>query len=526
MNRIAFSISAIFLIIFGSSDCFAQNDKELRIDPSMMIALKECRHITNSLGDELFPGWDFKKTPVLFYRPNVQELLIGFPYMPKGFSVYKGFNPLGDDKIYVRNDTTTIAYDDQNTSINIDSTRVLVVADPYSTMRNQLTDLLGRTKELANKWLANWNFIPDPYYKLQIILHEAFHVYQDKAAPDKYADESVVAQYPILNPENNALYVLEGNILRDAVLARDSKSKLELIKKFVAVRSFRQSLLDSAFVEYENLNEYVEGLAKYVEYKFLLKAEDIEPIKEMYYVAGFNGYRGVLPKKFRDAVDNMVNVVSVNDDRFGNKFGTGPLRFKLYDLGAFQALLLDDVMPGWKEKIFLPNVYLTNLLKQAVNLTPEESKAYLEKAKLEYKYDEAYRDKVEFEKEGNKKIEEKVSSIMSGGKTLVKIYFGDVAPQARVGRFTPFGVTRVNKNSLIYEMVPILVFFKKDRILDFKQAVPIIIDQEKQQVIFSVGSPAAKIKSGADNKILTDEFSLSSPADIKYNGNSIDIRLK
>ena len=533
MKKIRLSINfmknrflTLILILVYVVDTHAQNSAELRIDPLLLVALKECRNITNNLGNGLFPGWDFQKTPVLFYRPNVQELLINYPHKPKGFSLYTGFNPLGDDTIYVRNDTTLVLFDDQNTAKEIDSIHVLVVADPFSTMRNQLQDILGRPKAYVNDWLKNWNFIPDPYFKLQVILHEAFHVYQNKMAPDKGANESVVAQYPLLDPENNALYVMEGNILKDALFAQEPKARLEKIKEFVAVRSYRQSRLDSSFVEYENLNEYNEGLAKYIEYKFMKSCEAIEPIKEMYFIQGFNGYRGILSKKFRDAMDNMVKIVAVNDDRFGNKFGSGPLRYKLYDLGACQSLLLDYTMPNWKEKIFQPTIYLTNLLKQSVALKADELKRYLDQAKVEYKYDEAYRNKVEFEKEGKQKIEEKVASIFKTDKTLVKISYGGTTMKARVARFTPFGLTQVSKQSVIYDLVPALIIFKKGVRLDFRQAIPVLVDQEKQQIIFAVDTPPSKLITDSQNKLDIAEFSLTTPMDIQYKGNTVLIELK
>jgi hypothetical protein len=517
----------IFIAVLVFSNlAHSQASSELRIDPLLLVSLKECRNITNNLGNGLFPGWDFQKTPVLFYRPNVQELLINYPHMPKGFSLYTGFNPLGNDTIYVRNDTTLLSYDDQNTSTEVDSIRVLVVADPFSTLRNQLQDILGRPKEFASSWLKSWQFIPDPYFKLQVILHEAFHVYQNKMAHDKEANEAVVAQYPLLDPENNALYVMEGNILKDALFAQESNARLEKIKEFVGVRSYRQSRLDSSFVEYENLNEYSEGLAKYVQYKFMKIDEAIEPTKEMRFHQGFNGYRGILSKQFRVAVDNMVNIVAVNDDRFGNKFGSGPLRFKLYDLGACQALLLDYAMPRWKEKIFQPTVYLTDLLKQSVALKADELKRYLDLAKLEYNYDEAYRNKVEFEKEGKQKIEEKVASILKTEKTLVKISYGGVTKKARVARFTPFGVTQVGKQSAIYEMVPALIIFKKGVMLDFRQAIPVLVDQEKQQIIFAIDTAPSKFIADSQNKLDIAEFSLTTPMDIQHEGNTVRIQLK
>ncbi len=524
MKKIRFL--TLILVIVYVVDTHAQNSAELRIDPLLLVALKECRNITNNLGNGLFPGWDFQKTPVLFYRPNVQELLINYPHKPKGFSLYTGFNPLGDDMIYVRNDTTLLSYDDQNTSTEVDSIIVLVVADPYSTLRNQLQDILGRPKEFTGSWLKSWQFIPNPYFKLEVILHEAFHVYQNKKAPDKGANEAVVAQYPLLDPENNALYVLKGNILRDALFAQESEAQLEKIKEFVAVRSYRQSRLDSSFVEYENLNEYMEGLAKYVEYKFMKSGEAIEPTKEIYFHQGFNGYRGVLAKQFRVAMDNMVNIVAVNDDRFGNKFGSGPLRFKLYDLGACQALLLDYVMPSWKEKIFQPTIYLTDLLKQSIALKADELKQYLDQAKVEYKYDEAYRSKVGFEKEGKQKIKEKVASILKTEKTLVEISFGGLTKKARVARFTPFGVTQVGKQSAIYEMVPALIIFKKGVMLDFKQPVPVLVDQDKQKIIFTVDTPPSKLIADSQNRLDIAEFSLTTPMDIQYKGNTVLIQLK
>ncbi|NJD21520.1 MAG: hypothetical protein FIA82_02455 [Melioribacter sp.] len=523
-----FLVSTTFamLMFLVTVPIHGQQTSELRIDPLLIVSLKECRNISNDLSNELFPGWNFQKTPVLFYRPNVQDVLINFPHKPKGFSEYKGFNLLEGETIYFRNDTTHFNIDGQNTSSEIDSIPVLVVADLYSTMRSKLQDILSRPKDLTSAWLKNWQFIPDPYYELEVILHEAFHVYQNKLAPEKGADESIVSQYPLLDPENNALYVLEGNILKDALLAQKLETRLEQIKKFVAVRSFRQSRLDSSWVEYENLNEYAEGLAKYVEYKFMKLGEEIEPIKEMYYHQGFSGYRGILSKQFRNTIDNMVNIVAVNDDRFGNKFGTGPLRFKLYDLGACQALLLDDVLPHWKDKIFQPKEYLTNLLRQSVGLTKEELERYLALAKLEYKYDEAYRTKLEFEKEGKQKIEEKIASILKTDKTLVKISYGSSKYKARVARYTPFGITQINKQSAIYEMVPILILFKKGVMLDFKQAIPVLVDQEKQQIVFAVSTLPSKFGIDEKNKLDVAEFSITIPMDIQYEGNTVQIQLK
>lgn len=515
-----------FLLLTNSA--FSQTADNLKIDPMLLVSLKECRNISKALGGELFSGWQFEKTPVLLYRPKVQDVLINFPHKPEGFVEYTGFNPLGTSPIYVRNEKTFIEDDDQNTTREIEGVKVLVVADQFSRMRNQLRfSVLEVPKEQAEKWLDEWNFVQSVYGELTIILHESFHVHQETLAPKKRADEGVVARYPVLDPVNNSLYILEGDILRDALLATNAKTRLEKIKQFVAVRQSRQSRLDKNLVEYENLNEYSEGLAKYVEYKFLRAGQKIIPVKEMFYRSGFEGYGAVLEKQFQNRVKQMVEIVAVRDDRTGNRYGAGPLRFKLYELGAMQALLLDTVMPNWKEKIFTDGVYLTDLLKQAMALSsPQEANLYLEKAKAEYKYEDAYQEKLKFETEGKRKIQEKLDAILKTKQTLVKISYESFTDEIRIG-YTPFGVTMITPQSAIYDLVPIAVGFKKGVVLRMKQTIPVLIDKEKKQIIFAVSTPPDKFLIENETKVETDEFLLSTvKTETQKTQNTIEFKLK
>jgi hypothetical protein len=169
---------------------------------------------------------------------------------------------------------------------------------------------------------------------------------------------------------------------------------------------------------------------------------------------------------------------------------------------------------------------LSDLLKQAVALSPKELKTLLQKVKSEYHYEEAYRNKLEFETEGKKKIAEKVDSIMKTDKTRVRISFSGIADKARVARFTPFGVTRVSNDSEIYEMVPLLIFFKKGVMIDFRQAIPVLVDQSNHEIIFSISTPPQKFVPNAENKLELDEFILSAAFDIKSDGKSVQILLK
>jgi hypothetical protein len=528
LKRILFVLLVSTSLLSPRSFLLAQEKTSLKIDPLMFVALKESRNIAQQLGSSIYPGWQFSKTPVLFYKPKVQEILINFPYKPKGFKEYTGFHPLGNEKIYYRNDTTFFDIDGQNTRLEIDSITVLVVADRASNLRNELYDLSqNRPKEFIKKYLDNWDFISSPYDDIALLLHESFHAYQFKKAPEKNANEAVLMKYPTLDPVNNAFYVLEGNILKDALLTTNPSERLEKIKQFIAVKSYRQSLLDSSLAEYENINEYSEGIAKYIEFAFAKKAAKTTPVREMYFYPNFNGYGNGLAKYLENKITQMANFASVNNDAFENKFGTGPVRFRLYGIGACEGLLLDELMPNWKEKIFADNVYLIDLLKQAVNLSSAQQTRYLELAKKNYGYEQALSEKTGFQKLGLEFAQQKANRILNTEKSLVRIHYGSVTDKVFLYRFTPFGITRVNTQTVIYDMVPLLLGFKDGVELDMKQAYPVIMDKEKKQIIFAASIPAKEIKLIDKNKIDNTDFTISGiPMEITVSGNVVDIKMK
>ncbi|MBI3410255.1 MAG: hypothetical protein HY040_18090 [Planctomycetes bacterium] len=519
-------LSVFVLALLGIMPLHAQEVSELRLDPATFVSLKQCRSIMKALGEQLYPGWDFAATPVLFYRPKVQEVLINFPHQPKGFSIYTGPHPLGNEQIYFRNDKTTFDIDDQNTSTKIEGIPVLVVADTYSRMRSQIRHVLNNLpKQKANDWLEKWRFVPSPYEELQLILHEAFHVYQAKMATKKYANEATVATYPLLDPTNNALYALEGRLLREALLGADASARREALKQFVAVRVHRQARLEPDCVRYENLNEYVEGTAKYVEYKFLRAGEEIEPIPEMFGRAGFKGFKGVLGPRLRERIEDMVRIVGVTDDRMGNRYGSGPLRFRLYELGACQALLLDEVMPSWKERIFNDGVFLCDLLKEALALTNEELAQGVEKAKKHHAFEKIMESKFQFERDGNKYAQEKLAAILETKETLVTISYDGFVKDLRL-TYTPFGVTPITKTSAIYDLTPIQVGFKSGTKLEFSRIVPVLIDKEKKAITFAVATPAEKLAQAVGNRLECGEFVLSGEIrEVTRDGNRITIKL-
>ena len=136
-----------------------------------------------------------------------------------------------------------------------------------------------------DEWLKDWSFVGSPYGLISTMLHEGFHVHQH-AQGDKFADESLIARYPLYDATNGALHLLEGLILLAAV--RDETPPTEALRQFAAVRTARHA-----------------GLT---------------PHPEMCFAAGFNGYSR-LARRFDEQIafaERLIRrEVAVNNDRFG-----------------------------------------------------------------------------------------------------------------------------------------------------------------------------------------------------------------
>ncbi len=522
-------VLALIILSFGAALAApaAPIESKVKIDPAMLLYLKECRRVVTAVGDKIWTGWDISRTPILFYRPGIQDILINFPHKPEGFQPLTGFDPLEGETVYYRDGKTFIDIDGQNTVRDIDGVRTLVVADGPSNQRQQLWGAIqGHSPDSIQKWIDAWNFLPDrPYGQMAMILHEGFHAFQGTQAPDKEPNELAAIDYPLLDVRNNALWSLEAALVHDALIAPDRAAALSKIKGLVAVREERRTGLAKALVEYEDLEEYLEGLAKYVEFAFLREAQGLEPAPELFYLNGFYGYGPQLKKVLDDEFARIKDTIAANIDLTGNKFGVGPLRFRLYSSGAALAWFLDEVDPGWKAEIFKPGVTLFGRLEKAVNLSPEEAARLAAQAKKDYDFPALEKEKVEFKFEGEKVLAEKVAGILETKKTLVVI---DYAAQEKIAglAFTPFGVTRVGADRVIYDLVPLAGKFAGGCEFKFARVSPVLVDKAKKEMSFAVKTAPASFAGRQGPTLQVDEFELKGcPFEITVTANTVRIKL-
>jgi hypothetical protein len=192
--------------------------------------------------------------------------------------------------------------------------------------------------------------------------HESFHAFQGSQALSRLAAAEYVSpmekQYPWGDAVMQESWQNELDLLLQAVRAPSDTECKDLARQFLAARDQRRedSGLSQEMVNYERQREWLEGLAKYNEITIVRLAGSFPgyvPLATLSIDPGFKHYSG--SEKYWSTQIDEVKRLSGRE---------GETRF--YYSGMAQAVILDRLMPGWKEQAFQPDVMLEDLLRQAV----------------------------------------------------------------------------------------------------------------------------------------------------------------
>jgi len=470
----------------------------LRVDPLLLAEAHEMWSLIGTANDPVWPGWDASSTPMLFYIPGVQDVLVNHPHPPQGFRLYSGPVAFPDWKIYVKDGPTIMSQDGQNTATEVDGVATLVVADTLSNLRQRVFGMIADPRPAQEKFQTiNFQMLStDPYFQMAMVVHEDFHVYQGKMAPDKGASEQLLLYYPVLSVTNNVDFALEGAALAEALDAREDGQFRRAALRWLALRKERRATLPAKAIEYEDGVEYSEGLAKYTEYRLFQVLEGRKPDAALNWAQGFNGYDDIARQRLSEIMaQNMSGEANVNND----PWGTAPLRMRLYYSGMAMGVLLDRLMPGWQKRIFAADTSLTSLLEEALKATPAELDAALKEEKNKPGYAELVKAKSKLAEEGKAHGEAARKEIEEGpGVGLTVDYSQLVEPKVRMG-FTPFGITVIDADRTIYAQVPIRVKFGQGGELAQSSPAPLLRDTARKQVRFRL--PQSVTKAEVEKKV-------------------------
>jgi hypothetical protein len=200
-----------------------------------------------------------------------------------------------------------------------------------------------------------------------MLLHEAFHVFQRERYPDWTANEAELFTYPVEDIEVLKLRRLETEALRRA-LAAEGDAASGWGRAFLELRGRRFARLPDGSVTYEQALELFEGLARYIE-----------------------------ARAVGAAWENLLPV---------GGFAPEDIRRRCYEVGAALGLLLDRLLPDWKERLEagkaealdrLLELGLERLAVPAKRFSPSEEEAAFARAEADLEELLAERAKLEQE---------------------------------------------------------------------------------------------------------------------------------
>jgi len=193
------------------------------------------------------------------------------------------------------------------------------------------------------------------------VLHETFHAYQTMTAQARLdaaeAAHRLGDQYWVADESMHDAWKAEIDLLIRALQTESDIEARQLAAQFLEQRRQRRTdyALASNLVEYERQLEWEEGLAKYVElamWQEVSATPDYTPLPAMDADPDFKGY-ATFKQRFKQEISQMKRQAAQE----------GETRF--YYTGMAQAMLLDRLLPDWKNRAFADDVWLEDLLVEA-----------------------------------------------------------------------------------------------------------------------------------------------------------------
>jgi hypothetical protein len=306
------------------------------LSPEERARAEEARHLRQSLGDTIWPGFGRADVPLLVYNERY-AFLFGEETVPTGWE---------------RLDSgCSRCLWPKHVSFAVD-----VGGQWVGSMATQEWMRIGLSQEIAGSLppglrqvfpyrLVLRLFTSDWY--IAGLEHECFHAYQAQRAPQRFAAaeagiKECEQRYPWHQPAPVAAWRVEAALLVRAVEAPSEAEAARLAQAFLQQRARRRAdtKLDPDLIYYEQRREWLEGLGKYVEltaWRQGATARGYEPLPAMAKDRGFGRYQGHARRRSYELAQLRRQVGRKGDNLF-------------YQSGMAQGFLLDRLQPGWKER--------------------------------------------------------------------------------------------------------------------------------------------------------------------------------
>jgi hypothetical protein len=335
--------------------------------------LSEVFNLRADLGDATWPGWSSVDIPIIVYNEGY-AFLIGYPDPPDGWTKFPSMEQRGgpwevvpDDSFesqpYYRTPITDPNKTPQGFTVQVGDrwvatfqTREYSQINFYKDFRQQLPPFLSAIVPVRVVWSL---LMGRTEAYIAALVHESFHAYEGMLATDRFrlSEEmySVMVNYPFDAQES--AWKQEMQVLVSAAQASTDDVAADLARQFLEMRTDRRHALSTDQVQLEQLREWEEGLAKYAELDITRRAA----VDQAYFPFGgisvdkdFKNYSG-RDQFWSEQLLEATNVQGISGDT------------RFYYSGNAIAVLLDRLMPAWKDRALPGGEYLDDLLRQSLN---------------------------------------------------------------------------------------------------------------------------------------------------------------
>ena len=346
--------------------------------------LAEFFQVRQQLGNAVWPEWDTAVIPVVVYNESY-AFLVGYADPPDGWLRVPQNEPHGGPWELVTEDTFNgEPYYRQQLPADGTTPQAFTVrlgeqwAASMTTMEWTEISLANQFEEQLPGFLVPifpYELVTNLFVRgsdgyIAALAHESFHAYQGTVVPERLAAaETAVSRVESNYPWDDAAFQdawqTELDLLTTALEAETETEMMTLAQQFLAQRQARRAAanLSPTQANYEMQREWLEGLARYVELEIWRQASltaGYEPVTAIVDDPDFAGYANFDTRWSQE----LGQIGRMADDEGDGRF---------YYSGMAQAVLLDQLLPEWKEQVFSDGVFLEDLLETAVTSQTNQS---------------------------------------------------------------------------------------------------------------------------------------------------------
>lgn len=324
-------LALIFLVLLSLQATIAQEKPTIPyVD---RIRLAEAFRIGETLGNQIWKGWDKAPFAVLLVTPE-HEFLIRHSRPSEDFNLI-GYDPLLKSNVYFRERTF---------SPNLLAT--------FPAVGGISTIVIGQAENTLKKTSTPW---------VVTVLHEHFHQLQN-SQPNYYKDVNVLNlsrgdktgmwmlnfDFPYTSPEVKQQFIVMSRLLVETLQAKRKSDFSANLAAYLKARKQFEKILSPDDYKYFSFQVWQEGIARYTECRIAeLAAKKFKPSEEFQALKDYEPFKGVAAE-IKNAIIKELSTLRLDEYQ----------RVAFYPLGAGEGFLLDRINPQWQNRYFVDKFYV------------------------------------------------------------------------------------------------------------------------------------------------------------------------